>query len=282
MRVLMCPPIYFDIGWEDEAKNAWQKMTNQPDKDLALKQWADLVAIYRKLRVEIHILEPKEGLGDMCFTANAAWGRNNIFVLANFKPKERRKETPHHARWLLDHRFGVYYLPKKLFFEGQGDIATLKEAYVYGYGVRNSLKAISHIEEIFRLKKPIVPLKLVSPQFYHLDLAFHYSRSANAILYCPQAFDEYELRRIEKINARKFELYPEDITQKLDDGSFNFLLNAVYLGKTEIFPWSVRHSEFPQKVTAFLETNGIEVVTINLSEFSKAGGSARCLTLFLD
>lgn len=283
MRVLMCPPIYFEIVWEDQTKNAWQRMTNQPDKDLALKQWADLVAIYRKLGVKIHVLEPKEGLGDMCFTANAAWGRDNIFVLANFKPKERRKETPHHAKWLIDNRFSCYYLPKKLFFEGQGDIVTLDEAYIYGYGVRNSLKAIYHIEKIFKLKKPIIPIRLVSPQFYHADLALHSSKSANAIIYCPQAFDEYDLKRIERLKVKKLELYPDEVIQKLDNGLFNFLLNAVYIGNTEIFPWDINYSEFPKKVVDFLDENGnTEIVPANVSAFSPAGGGPRCLTLFLD
>lgn len=282
MRILVCPPIYFEITWEDLEKNAWQKKNNQPDKDLALKQWADLIKIYRQLGVRIYTLEPKEGLGDMCFTANAAWGRNNIFVLANFQPKERQKETPYHAQWLIDHRMSVYFLPENLFFEGQGDIATLKESYIYGYGIRNSLEAIDHIENIFRLRKQIVPVRLIDSRFYHLDLALHYVKKADAILYCPAAFDDYDLRKIERLKVKKLELDPEEIIQDFGNGSYNFLLNAVYVNQTEIFPWDVNHSEFPKKIQKFLEEEGVELITLNLSEFGRAGGSARCLTLFLD
>ena len=282
MRALMCPPTYVTVTWEDPKKNAWQKKANQPVKAIALKQWADLVAFYWKLGIEIYFLEPQMSLGDMCFTANAAWGRDNIFVLANFEPKERRKETPFHARWLVDHRFSVYFLPENLFFEGQGDIVTLKEAYIYGYGVRNTLEALYHIEDIFRLKRQIVAVRLIDPRFYHLDLALHYLKGANAILYCPAAFDDSDLRKIEKLKAKKIELYPEEIIQDLGDGSYNFLLNAVYLEKTEIFPWRVSYSEFPKKIKQFLEKKGIEVVALDFSEFGRLGGAARCLTLFLD
>lgn len=281
----MCPPIYFEITWEDASKNPYQKMALQPDRDIALKQWTDLVAAYRSLGVHIYVIEPQPGLGDMCYTANAAWGRENIFMLANFSPEARWPETKFHAAWLVGNRFSVYFLPENLFFEGQGDIVTLKNTYLYGYGVRNSLEAAEHIERVFRMRKPIIPLKLVSPRFYHIDMALHYLKARDTIAYCPEAFSEDALNVLGKIKGKRQEFYSDEIIQKLDNGRLNFLLNSVYISDAngnhaEILCWNIEYSPLPKKMQKLL--TGVSYLTRDLSEFSLGGGAARCLTLFLD
>jgi len=284
MRVLMCPPIYIEATWEDPQKNAYQNMSVQPDKDLALKQWSELVGTYRRLGAEIYVLEPQPGLGDMCFTANAAWGRNGIFVLANFSPEGRRQETKFHARWLVDNRFSVHFLPEHLFFEGQGDIVTLKNAYLYGYGIRNSLEAMEYIKEVFRLKKQVIPLRLTSPAFYHADMALHYLKAKETILYYPEAFDEDSLQRLAKLKIKRVEFYADEIIQNVGSGRRNFLLNSSYIvsenSYTEVISWDIEHSPLPKKMQKLLA--GVSYRTVNLSEFSLLGGGGRCLTLFLD
>lgn len=281
----MCPPMYIEVTWEDKQRNPYQKKSVQPDKDLALKQWAELLGIYRRLSAEIYVLQPQPDLGDMCFTANAAWGRNNIFVLANLSPEKRRPETKFHARWLVDNRFSVYYLPENLFFEGQGDIVTLENAYLYGYGIRNDLEAMEHIKGVFKLRKQVVALRLATPQFYHIDMALHYVSAKKTIAYCPEAFDEDSLRRLAKIKIKRCEFYADEVIQDLGSGRRNFLLNSIYIAGaagdfTEVLSWDIEYAPIPKKIQKLLA--GIPYRTVNLSEFSLLGGGGRCLTLFLD
>lgn len=284
MRVLMCPPIYISATWEDFNKNPYQKLKSQPDASIALEQWSKLVGTYQKLGVKVFVLQPEPNLGDMCFTANAAWGRNGIFVLANFAPEERRKETKFHARWLVDYRFSVHFLPENIYFEGQGDIVTLKNAYLYGYGIRNNLEAIQEIKKVFRIKKPIIPLRLTSSYFYHLDMCLHYIKGVDTIAFCPDAFDEKSLNQLAKLKINKVEFYPDQIIQNKPDGKKNFLLNSSYIhsakGYVEVLSWDIEYSSLPTKMQKLLSKTSY--VTVNLSEFSLLGGGGRCLTLFLD
>lgn len=287
MRVLMCWPLYFEIMDENPKVNPWMKKNIQPDKRRAIPQWFNLGNTLLKLQLELHAIEPQKGLGDMCFAANAAWGQKNTFVIAEYHPDVwwRKQESAHYAAWLARNRFSVHFLPEGLYFEGQGDVVSLNNSYIFGHGQRNSIEVIDYLDEKFRLKR-IIPVELTDPRFYHLDVCFHFARGANAIIWCPDAFSADSRRKIEKISEKEkltsLELAPEEIIQNLGDGRINFLLNSVYAGKNEVMPWDETFSEFPAKVRSFIESGGCRIWPVDVSEFGRSGGGARCLTLFLD
>ena len=115
----------------------------------------------------------------------------------------------------------------------------------------------------------VVALKLVDKRFYHLDTCFC-PLEGGFVLYYPPAFDEDSQKLIERNvpAARRIAIEEDD--------ALAFACNAVNVERTVI----VNHAS-AGFVTA-LGRKGFEVVQTPLSEFMKAGGSAKCLTLRLD
>ena len=56
------------------------------DRERAKSQWNSLVGILRGLGVQIELLEPRAGLPDLVFTANAGVVRKNVFHSERLSP----------------------------------------------------------------------------------------------------------------------------------------------------------------------------------------------------
>lgn len=271
-RVLMCLPTEYAIKWEI---NHWMDKDIQPDKERAWEQWHRVFEIYQKLGIKVYLIKPVRNLADMTFAANAAWGRKGSFILANFKPEERRPEQAYYKAWLEAHRFKVFSsLPENVTFEGQGDFVTIKEAYLMGWGVRSSLEAKDYIKKSLKLNKEIIPLRLAdsefpdNPRFYHLDTCLMYLYPINAVMYYPDAFDKESQQRILDLDAEKIEVYKEEAE--------NFVCNGIYHNETVVLANPSR------RITSLLKKKGLDVISVDTSEFKKSGAGPRCLTLFLD
>ena len=113
----------------------------------------------------------------------------------------------------------------------------------------------------------VLPLELVNPRFYHLDTCFCPLAPGEA-LYFPDAFDEYGRRVLETHVPKLIPVIAEEAQR--------FGCNAVVVGRTVI------HNSRCPELHASLTGAGYESVEVELDEFLKAGGSAKCLTLRLD
>ena len=293
LQTLMCKPDYYGINWQDPKKNPWMNKDQQPDRMWVMLQWTNLVGLLQNLFGEsnVNFLPPQPGLGDQVFTCNDAGlfelesGRK-VFVKANPAPEERKPESEIAAQWLRERGCNVYTLPEHLIFEGQGDIITTKEAYLYCYGIRNSRETMEEIEKTFKLSKPVIYLELVDPHFYHGDMAIRYSRFRDAVLFYPGAFSAESMRRIENLRAHKKEMREQWLVQEIErNGKLfgrNFPLNGCYIGRVETFPWNEFYGEFPRELRSWVESGGCEVKPIDYSQFGLSGAGHRCTVLFLD
>lgn len=286
MRALMCRPTYFDVPIRDLRLNPHMNPEIPPNRKRAMEQWLELRNLYRKLGVKVYCLRTHPALFDQVFTCNVAWGHEGTFVMANFAPRWREDEVPIAAQWLARNRFGVLYLPDMFPFEGQGDIISIGDAgKLFCFGQRNDPSVYVLLEKVFFFSgtmKPIIPLKLADPNFYHGDLAIRYSRHRNAILYAPQAFGRESLEIIEKLPIKKMEAPPALFKQITENGRKNFPMNGCYIDRVETFPWDSRFGDFPQSVRDWIEKDGGEVALLNYDEFGLSGAGHRCCTLFLD
>lgn len=290
-RTLICWPINFRNNWHDPKLNPWMDINRQPHQGMAMSQFGLLYHNYEYLGVKISVLPSVEGLGCQTFTANLGWrvpiwseegAVRNMIVMANLAPEHRRPETAIAARWFVNNRFNVYFLPEEKKFEGQGDIVTTKKKYLFCHGIRNSVEAMEEIRNVFNLKKEVVYLKLKSYDFYHGDVCIRYSRKRDAILYYPDAFDNESIRKIENLNVRKLmAVEKEFVVQELPGVGRNFPLNGCYIDNVETFPWN-DVDPFPQKIKSWIEQDGGEVLTLDFSQFGLSGAGHRCVTLFLD
>jgi N-dimethylarginine dimethylaminohydrolase len=259
-RLLMCRPTHYGIEYEI---NPWMSRTLGADTDLAARQWEALYeTLTAKVGTRVELIEPVAGLPDMVFTANAGlvWGR--VFVPSVFRHIERAGEAPLFERWFADQGFEIRHLPADCYFEGAGDALPCAGFLWAGYHFRTDVRAHWRLSEM--LGMPAASLELVDPRFYHLDTCFCPLDSDTAIYY-PPAFDDYA-QRVLTANI------PNLIAAQSDE-ALRFACNAVVVGRDVVM-----NAGCPNLAAALTE-RGWTVYPVDLSEYLKAGGSAKCLTI---
>lgn len=262
-RFLMCPPDYFGIEYEI---NPWMRLSNQSDPVLAREQWKELYqALTRELGAHVEMMEPVKGLPDLVFTANAGYVEGGLFVSSSFKYKERQGETPHFETWFQAHGYRVQRLVPDCIFEGAGDALPLGETIFAGYRHRSEVCSHQALGEI--TGRRVISLELANPRFYHLDTCFCPLDSKSA-LYFPPAFDTYA-------NTALAENVP-DLLAVTGNSAQRFGCNAIVVSGTVVTNTGCDDLKEP------LAERGYKLRMVELSEFMKSGGSAKCLTLRLE
>lgn len=250
----MCRPDYYQINYKI---NPWMDTANKADPRKALDQWNGLCDALTNNGARLIFIDPQPDLPDMVFTANGGLTIGNLAIIPNFYHVERKGEESHFAKFFKDHLYDIFKPERH--FEGAGDALFLGETLICGYGFRSEMAAYSFVRN-----KKVYFISLVDPRFYHLDTCFCPLNKEEYLIY-PGAFvqEEYDLFRQEFKDAI---VVPEK-------EALRFACNSVCLGKTVVMP-----SGCPE-TTKKLEYAGYKVVPVDLSEYIKAGGSARCLCL---
>jgi N-dimethylarginine dimethylaminohydrolase len=265
-RFLMCPPSHYDV---DYVINPWMEgNVHRSAKAVAAAQWQQLQEVLaRHARVEQ--LQPQPGLPDLVFTANAGVVVDDSVVLARFFHPERQGEEPWFQQWFASQGYRVTLLPADLPFEGAGDaLLDRSGGWLWaGYGFRSELAAHPLLAEALAVE--VLSLRLMDERFYHLDTCFC-PLSDGTLLYYPPAFDFYSNRLIEtRVPAAKRLVVGET-------DALAFACNAVNVGRSVIL------NQASDALRQQLESRGYSVLETPLTEFLKAGGAAKCLTLRLD
>ena len=261
-RYLMCPPRYFEVAYEI---NPWMQSEVRLDRDLAHEQWDGLVATLTEAGAEVEILEPAPEVPDLVFTANAGVVNGTQFVPSRFRHPERQLETPLDIAWFEAAGYQVTELPAGLDHEGAGDALPFGETLICGYRWRSDIGASTALAALTGASTRAI--ELVDQRLYHFDLTFCPLDDRRAIC-APVGWDSYGRRVIG-------DLVPEPLHLE-DDEALSFCANSVVVDQTVLMP------ACPPRVGRRLEAWGFEVMVVDVSEFLKAGGGPRCLTLALD
>ncbi|CAN5362600.1 hypothetical protein BH23ACT9_BH23ACT9_16400 [soil metagenome] len=259
-RYLMCPPDHFEVAY---AINPW--MGGTVDVALAQAQWRELATAIRAAGGTVEVMDAVPGLPDMVFTANAGVVDGGTFVAGAMRHPERMAETEHFRRWAAGNGFDVAALSDGAVLEGIGDCMPLGRSMIAGHGARSTRTA--H-DDIARLTgREVIGVHLADLRWYHVDLTLCPLDDRRAIVY-PDAYDADGARRV-------LRAIPEPLVLTEAEAS-TFAANSIVVGSTVIMP------ACPPRVGAQLEAWGFDVVVTDVSEFAKAGGAVRCLTLPLD
>lgn len=264
-RLLVCPPDYFGIEYEI---NPWMRMKNEVEHAQAARQWHELMRVFEQdLNVALERMTPVPGLPDLVFTANAGVVVGSTAVVSRFRYPERQREERYFEDWFRSRGYDVMTLGQELYFEGAGDLLGFQECWFGGYRQRSDIRAFPVLSE--RFHREIIPLELVDSRFYHLDTCFC-PLSGGDLLYYPSAFDAYgHTAIVERVpHERRFPVPEQE--------ALRFACNAVCVGKDVVLPAGCPSTE------QFLRGQGYRTHAVELSEFMKSGGSAKCLTLALD
>lgn len=124
-------------------------------------------------------------------------------------------------------------------------------------------RALDEIVALMDVKA--VGLELVNPRWYHLDTAFCPLPDGQAIAY-KKAFSAKSVAALDAV-------FGESIIWVSDTDAKNFACNAISIGRSVIMHRVSAELRFA------LQQRGIEVIEADVSEFLKAGGACKCLTL---
>ncbi len=264
-KILMCPPKYFSV---DYVINPWMAGNEGSlDLELALRQWESLRESLCRV-ADITIMEPQPDLPDLVFSANAGVVYGNKAIASHFMPHERRPEEPHLKAWFRDNDFELFELDEKIGFEGAGDCLLDRGGQWLwtGYGFRTEIEAHADIASFFDVE--VVSIKLTDSRFYHIDTCFC-PLAGGFLMYHPPAFDFDSRMAIES----RIPSHKRIVVDSVDAG--NFACNAVNIDDM------IYLNTASEPLKSRLLIAGFKVNEIDLSEFLKAGGSAKCLTLKL-
>jgi lysine-ketoglutarate reductase/saccharopine dehydrogenase-like protein (TIGR00300 family) len=262
-RILMCTPTHYDV---DYVINPWMEGNiHRSSRDLAQEQWNKLYTVL-KTHATVDLVEPQLGWPDMVFTANAGLVLGNTVVLSRFFHPERQGEEPYFQEWFESQGYTVHTLPKSLPFEGAGD-ALLDRSGRWlwaGYGFRSELDSHPYLAKWLDVE--VLSLRLVDRRFYHLDTCFC-PLTDGYLLYYPAAFDTYSNRMIEL-------RVPSEKRIAIDEvDAVNFSCNSVNIDHVVVM------NKASDGLKQILGDRGFTIIETPLTEFLKAGGAAKCLTL---
>ncbi len=264
-RLLMCAPEFFTVQYEI---NPWMNAQRKPDAVAASDQWQQLVANLAAV-AEIVLCEQAPEAPDMVFTANAGFVFEGRVVVSRFRHPERQPEQPHFARWFAEAGLGLVGCPEDVRFEGAGDcLVDCGERRLWlGHGLRSDPRAGVALQAAFDV--PVHTLTLADTRYYHLDTCFC-PLADGYTLYYPGAFSaEPQMLIRTRIPAEK------RIKVSRADAR-HFACNAVGLGE------HVFMNRASKALRKTLESIGFEVHETPVSEFLRAGGAVKCLSLNLD
>ncbi len=263
-RYLMCRPEHFRV---DYAINPWMDVDAVVDSDLALSQWDALAATLGAAGATVERIDQLPGSPDMVFAMNYGFVDGDHVAISSFRYDERRPEAEAAEWWFgeLGYRASRVADAGAGAFEA-GDAFVVGDRLVVAAGPRTDLATHRVLGELLDVR--VASVGVVHPALYHLDLSFCPLDETRAIV-APAAWDAAGWRTVQA-------LVPEPLVIT-EDEAFSFCANSVVVDDVVVMPAGV-----PVRVARQLERWGFAVVTVDVSELHKGGGSIRCMTLPLD
>jgi N-dimethylarginine dimethylaminohydrolase len=263
---LMCEPKFFEVRY---VINPWMEGNlGNVNKALAQQQWQNLYDIIAGL-ASVSLIEPVAGLPDMVFTANAGLVQRRAspkkqFIVSSFRYPQRQPEEKYFEEYFLSRGYAVQHLQHGTVFEGAGDaLFDTRGTLWVGSGFRSDPRALIEIKAALDIQAGA--LELADPRWYHLDTAF-----------CP--LPEGQLIAYEKAFSKKSadvlkRTFGNGIIWVSKSDARNFACNAVSVDQNIILPRVSADLKYA------LALRGFEVIETDVSEFIKAGGACKCMTL---
>src|SRR3989338_277274 len=258
---LMCEPRFFEVCY---VINPWMEGNlGKVNSKLAQQQWQNLYGIVSGL-ASVSLIEPVAGLPDMVFTANAGLVRNKEVIISSCRHAERQPEAKFFEKFFASLGYRVRRLKEQTIFEGAGDaLFDSQERLWVGSGIRSESQALDGIGDMLNIKA--CGLEIVDPRWYHLDTAFCPLPQGQAIAY-EKAFARKSVAALDHP-------FGANIIWVAEQDARNFACNAISIGRSVIMHSSSAELKFT------LKQRGFEVIESDVSEFIKAGGACKCLTL---
>jgi N-dimethylarginine dimethylaminohydrolase len=255
-RVLLCRPTYFTVDYVINPH--MQPYTVDAKK--AMQEWEGLVKTLESLNIKVDVIDQQPDVPDMVFATDQGIVRDGAILLANFRYPQRQKERIYYREWFRNNGFRLRSLSNIFPFEG-GDTLFFADMLFVGTGFRASVSSCEELAQ--KLGIDVMPLRLVDPFFYHLDMGFLPIDEKTAF-YFPPAFSKNSQNLLKRLVPNLHELSDEEV--------HSYAANSFVSGKDIVIS-----DETPNSFQDKLKEIGLTVHRVDVSEFKKAGGGIHCL-----
>lgn len=283
--VLMTDPRHFAI------KGGANPHTRRPDNSLkvveierAWPQWHNYINQLLQRGVDVYIIDANADLTGMVFAANAGFltGRlddrapaDKEFFASHFTAKHRVGESDLFENFMENFGFTVGTYPDEWRFEGEADAFPVgrgdQKRWMFTWGYRSDENVADWLEGDV-IGEPLTRLKLTDPKYYHGDCLL--CDLGGPFLGWTGGLDEASSQRLR-------DQFPERLIEMSDKDAASFIGNSFYV-ETDSSKLLYAPSEISTGLRERIESEGIEVVPIDISEFfGKGGGGPKCMVFNL-
>lgn len=275
------------------AINALMDSSIPVDRNKAVVEHDSIRKALESIGVRVVKVDSPPDLQDGVYTANWALTRRGIALMARL-PKKRNGEEAYALKYLQAQGLKTSILPQSVkCFSGQGDCLVCDDIVFAQSPYRTSKEAHPYLKSVLGFRV-VLALRTKPSRWFHfgpakmnkitgwpdsptydLDLAIAVLKwpSANQkglIAWCPQVFTRQSQRMMRQFNeVDKIEVSKEEATRA-------YALNLVSTGVAVVM------NDGAPKFKAELEAHKLKVISLQLPELKKGGGSIRCSTLTLD
>jgi N-dimethylarginine dimethylaminohydrolase len=234
------------------------------DRDLALRQYAEMVDAYRQAGVSAHFLEPRDELPYGVYARDSSFMTPFGAVICQMASPRRRGEYATTLRFYLEHGIPIYDLVNAGNFEG-GDFNMIEPGCaLIGYtDGRSEEVAAQQVAGWMRAEGFEIKFAPIDEFYVHIDLMVCMLAPKCAAV----CLDTTEDDVVAWLRARQIEIVPVDFRDTMGLGC-----NVVALGDDRVL--SVAQSP---NLNAKLRAMGFTVYDPDMSQFLWAGGGVHCM-----
>jgi N-dimethylarginine dimethylaminohydrolase len=234
------------------------------DRDLALRQHAEMVDAYRQAGVAVHLLDAREELAYGVYARDSNFMTPFGAVVTQLASPRRRGEYANALRFYLEHDIPVYDLVSAGNFEG-GDFNMIEPGCVLiGYtGLRGEEVSARQVGGWMEAEGIEVRYAPIDEYYVHIDLMV----CMLAEKLCAVCLDTTDPEIVDWLRSKKIEIVPVSFRETMTLGC-----NVVALGND-----SVLSTTAAPELNAKLRALGMTVYDPDMSQFQLAGGGVHCM-----
>lgn len=261
----MCPPDYYDTHF---LFNPHMAYSERVDRRRAKAQWRRLVQVLEEAGAELHFLEPSPASGALVFTADGAfcYRPGDALILENDGVRGD-VEPPIFKEWLQEHGFRTEAAPPSSRLDG-GNLLRLADGTVLA-GLKPGATGVGerYLSRLLQLTDGarLETVSLVDERFLHLDTVVG--------VLGPRTYLVYEGGLLGGRVPEHGSLAEGEIVTVSAADAARFACNVVVVGDVVVT------GPVSERLCRRIGRLGLHVERVDLSEFYKAGGGAKCLTL---
>ena len=136
MKVLMCPPLYYEPAAGEDAS-------------AVMAEWRGLYRLLREeIDVQVDLMEPRPDMPRLVLAASGGFVWKDSFIASRPHDPSRRPESEAWANFFLVRGYAMPALPEKCFLDGERDLVVADGALFAGYRTNDDLTAHKAVSEI--------------------------------------------------------------------------------------------------------------------------------------